>query len=296
MKIVSLSLILILSLGTLEIGAQDAPKPLDVSLGADFSLLNNVPDLRYRREVREDLFGNREPVPAQRYRVLNQNFHLNFLLQNDSSYTSGLQFWVGFRNANGGNDASPSGSEFSGWRVLLRQSFFGGYLLNSLGYGSLQSSYLRLTAKHREYQFRLDFVPDPTAQDPSKSPFFVKVGPEIVAAIGHNPGDTFGVQWGFNMLLRYQTLPIPSLPLSFGLESLFRRHDHYKILGERFRGAGILTLSPQIEWMLVENLWLGFKFHFPVFRPENREEAFSDPELPGLYGNSFQFTVKTASF
>lgn len=272
--------------------------PLAVTLGADFGIFNNVPDLRYKREVINDIFGNRKEVPDQRYRVFTQNFHLNFLLQKDEGYNSGLQLWLGFRNAFGGDESSPAGSELSGFRMLFRQSFFGGYLLNSLGYGLMRSDFLKLIAQHNEFRIRFDYVPNPLAQDPTVSPFFIKIGPEIVTAqtTENSPADSYGFQWGINLLLRYQTLPIPKLPLSFGLETLFRRIDRFEILNERFGGAGLLTLSPQIEWMLVENLWLGMKIHLPVLRPEGREEAFSDPELVGLYGSSFQFTLRTATF
>jgi hypothetical protein len=269
-----------------------------VALGADFAVFNNVPDLRYKREVIQDIFGNRQPVPEQRYRVLTQNFHLDFLLQTEDSYNSGLQVWLGFRNAFGGDESSPSGSEFSGFRALLRQSFLGGHLLNSIGYGLMRSDFLRLNSRHHEYVIRFDYVPDPAAQDPSTSPFFVKIGPEIILTqrTQSEPSDSYGFQWGINTLLRYQTLPHPKLPLGFGLEALFRRIDRYEILNQRFGGAGLMTLSPQIEWQLVENLWIGFKVHAPILRPEDREEAFSNPELPGLYGSSFQFMLRSATF
>jgi hypothetical protein len=269
-----------------------------VALGADFSVYTHVPDMRFKREVIEDIFGNRREVPAQRYGILTQNFNLDLLLQTQEDYTSGLQIWLGFRNAFGGDDSSPSGSEFSGFRTLFRQSFFGGYLLSSLSYGLMRSDFLRLIARHHEYQIKFDYVPDPKAQDPSVSPFFLKLGPEIILTqpTRSETQDSYGFQWGVSALLRYQTLPHPKLPLSLGLESLFRRIDGYEILGVRYGGAGLMTVSPQLEWMLVENLWIGVKWKQPLLRPIDREEAFSNPELGGLYGSSLQFILRSGTF
>lgn len=275
-----------------------AKAPMKIALSAEFGVHNSIPDLRYRRDVYEDALGERRPVPEERYAFLAQNFSLDFLLQNEGTYSSGLQVALGFRNPMSGGDTSPKGTEFTGYRILYRQSFWDGRLLNAFGYGLRRSDFLRLSARHHEYRLRFDYVPDPTALDPNESPFFVRVGPELVFAqpTGPDQSDRYGMQWMVNLLMRYQGFIGPQFPASLGLEGLFRRIDSFEIGNSTEGGAGVLTLSPVLELILLENLWVGFRANLPLLRPTNREEAFSDPEIAGLYGASYQFFLKTATF
>jgi hypothetical protein len=272
--------------------------PVRIALGANFGLFSQVPDLRYRRDVYEDLFGDRKGVPAQRYRFLAQNFNLDFLLQNEGGYSSGLQVAMGFRNAIGGDNTSPEGSEFSGLRIAHKQSFAEGLFLVTLGYGLLQSDLLRLYARHHEYRIRLDYVPNPKALNPLEAPFFVRVGPEVIFAspTGVDRADRYGLQWAMNILVRYQGSLGDDMPASLGLQGLFRRIDFFEIGTTREGGAGLLSLSPVSEFLVMQNLWLGLRLDVPVLRPKGREEAFSDAEIPGLYGGTFQFFLRTATF
>jgi hypothetical protein len=272
--------------------------PVRIALGANFGLFSQVPDLRYRRDVYQDIFGDRKGVPAQRYRFLAQNFNLDFLLQNDGGYSSGLQVWVGFRNAMGGGDESPEGSELSGLRIAHKQSFAEGLFLVTLGYGVLRSDLLRLYARHHEYRIRIDYVPNPKALNPIESPFFVRVGPEVIFAspTGADLSDRYGLQWALNLLVRYQGSFGDDMPASLGLQGLFRRIDFFEIDNTREGGAGLLSLSPVAEFLVMQNLWLGLRLDVPVLRPKGREEAFSDAEIPGLYGGSAQLFLRTATF
>jgi hypothetical protein len=273
-----------------------AKLPFRVALGTQFGLLSNVPDLRYRREVYEDIFGERKGVPAERYRLLTQNFNLDFLLQNEGGYSSAFQVALGFRQTMGSPD--PAGSEFSGFRLAHKQSILSGRILASLGYGLLRSDFLRLAARHHEFRVRFDYVPDPTSLDPAKSPFFVRVGPELIAAVptGEDRADRYGLQWAVHALVRFQGAFGEDLPASLGLQGLFRRISNFTLDGQQEGGAGVLSLSPVTELMVVENLWLGLRMDVPVLRPEGREEAFSDPEIPGLYGNAYSLFLRTATF
>ncbi len=295
--LIGTTLVLCGSLKPLVCAGRDAP-PLRVALNADFGYFANVPDLRYRRDVYEDLLGDRIDVPEERYGFLTQNFSLDFLLQHQDAYTSGLQVALGFRNARGGGESSPSGSEFSGIRTLYKQSFLGGRLLNSLSYGLLRSDFLRLHARHHEYRIRIDLVPQPEALNPLEAPFFVRLGPELIWAdpTGPDRKDRYGLQWALHLLMRYQGQLGEHFPASLGVETLFRRIPNYRIGDTRYGGAGLLTLSPVVELMLLENLWVGLRWDRPLLRPENREEAFSDAELPGLYGSSFRLLLRTATF
>lgn len=296
-------LCLVMSLPSL-VGAQitssegSGKLPVRIALGANFGLFSHVPDLRYRRDVYEDIFGDRKGVPAQRYRFLAQNFNLDFLLQNEGGYSSGLQVAIGFRNAMGGDDTSPQGSEFSGVRLAHKQSFAEGLFLVTFGYGNLRSDLLRLYARHHEYRLRLDYVPNPKALNPMESPFFVRVGPEVIFAspTGEDSSDRYGLQWALNLLVRYQGSLGDDMPASLGLQGLFRRIDFFEIENDREGGAGLLTLSPVAEFLVMQNLWLGLRVDVPVLRPKDREEAFSDAEIPGLYGGTFQFFLRTATF
>jgi len=272
--------------------------PVRVALSANFGLYTGVPDLRYKRDIYEDILGERKPVPAQRYRFISQDFNLDFLLKSEGGYSSAIQVALGFRNAGGGDEESPEGSEFSGYRLSLKQSMAGGRLLSSLGYGLLRSDYLRLHARHHEYRVRLDYVPDPTALNPKDAPFFVRLGPELIYSqtSGADTADRYGLQWAIHALVRYQGALADDMPASLGIESYFSRIDSYEIGDSREGGAGLLALSPVMEFMLMENLWVGLRVAIPLQRPEGREEAFPDAQLPGLYGSSFQFLMRTATF
>ncbi|MEO5668475.1 MAG: hypothetical protein ABIR96_10480, partial [Bdellovibrionota bacterium] len=272
--------------------------PFKIALSAEFGLSTHVPDLRYKRDVYEDLFGERKPVPAQRYSFLAQDFDLDFLIQNENGYSSAFSVMLGFRNAMGGNDDSPKGSEFSGFRLMHRQSFGDGRFLSSLGYGLLRSDFLRLTARHHEYRIRLDYVPNPESLDPLKMPFFVRLGPEAIFAVPTGPDakDRYGFQWAFHTLFRYQGSIASDMPASFGLETVFSRIASFKIDNKLEGGAGLFTLSPVVELMFVKNLWIALRVNMPVLRPVDREAAFPDPQIPGLYGSSVQFTLRTATF
>jgi len=278
--------------------ASSAKGPVKIALGANFGFFTNVPDLRYRRDTYEDIFGERKGVPTQRYGFIAQNFALDFLLQSEGSYSSAFQVALGFKDAMGGDNLSPQGSEFSGMRLSHKMSFFNGRILSSLGYGLMRSDFLRLYAKHHEYRLRLDYIPDPSSLNPVDSPFFVRIGPEVIHAspTGDDVKDRYGLQWAMHLLMRYQGQLSEKIPASLGIQGFFRRIDGFTIDQTKYGGAGLLTLSPVTEIMLIENLWVGLRADIPVLRPIDREEAFSDAELPGLYGTAFGFFLRTATF
>jgi hypothetical protein len=69
------------------VGAQ---APLKVALNANFGLFTNVPDLRFRRDTYEDLLGERQGVPTERYSFLTQNFSLDFCSRTKAATARGF--------------------------------------------------------------------------------------------------------------------------------------------------------------------------------------------------------------
>ena len=280
--------------------SQSAPQqlPFRASLGASFKVIRNVPDLRYARQIINDFLGDRRPVPDERYSLFSQNFHLEFLLNNSDSYSSALKVDLGFRNRLGASSEGPEGSEFYGYRMALRQNLLDGHLQNTLQYGHRRSDVFRLHARHSEFMTELFYVPVPEAMDPEKFPFYLKVGVDLLYAMTTNPdkSDSYDPMWGLIIFLRHHLNVGNAVPIALSLDSQFHRILGYKVTGTKHPAAGLVSVSPQLDLMLVENLWLGFQWNLALLRPENREEAFPNPDLNGLYGSSFAVHLKTSTF
>lgn len=302
-----LSLILVLCLGPGIILVSQAqskenspqnPLPFRASLGANFRIIRDVPDLRNARKIKEDIFGDPIGVPEEKYSLLAQDFHLEFLLNNTDTYSSALKVGLGFRNKLGQSSSGPEGSEFFGYRIALRQNFLNGHLQNTLQFGARRSDLFQLYARHSEFLTELFYVPVPEAKDPSKFPFFLKVGADFLWAPTKAPdnADSYGLTWGAIIFLRRHWNMGGNLPIAISLDTQYHRISSYRVTGTDFPAAGLVSITPQIDLMLVENLWIGFHWQIPLQRPEGREEAFSNSDLAGLYGSSFNFNLKTSTF
>ncbi len=272
--------------------------PFRASLGASFKVMQNIPDLRYAREEVKDIFGERVSVPQERYAIFSQDFHMEVLMSNSDSYSSALKVGLGFRNDLGASESGPEGSEFSGYRIALRQNLLNGYLQNTLQYGHRRSDLFKLHARHSEFLIDLFYVPVPEAKDPSKFPFYLKIGGDLLLASTTNPdrADSYGPTWGAIIFLRRHWNLSDQLPVALSLNSQYHRISSYKVLGSTEASAGLLSVSPQFDIMVVENLWFGVQWNVAVLRPIDREEAFPNPDLTGLYGNGFSVQLKTSTF
>lgn len=270
---------------------------IPLSMGAELQLINNVPDLSYIRDPQEDIFGDPLPVPEERFTLLNQVFHLEFRLQENVDYSSALKASLGFRNTFRGGDSAPDGSEFTGYRISLRQDFLAGHLQSTLRFGHRRSDFFLLQARHNEAFLRLHYSPVP-ADLVSESGFNAKLGISMLKAFPIEPDQTdfYDLAWAIEASIKKIWMVRELYPISLSLDAALNRIANYRIGSTVYRGARSISLSPRLDIMLVENLWIGFFAHIALQRPEGNEQAFPDVELPGLYGNSVGLSLKTATF
>jgi hypothetical protein len=272
-----------------------------LSIGAQVRFQSSVPDLRDRRDPQTDLFGDPVARAGDPYRLLTYLFALDLTLARTPVHSAQLRLSMPFRSASGGSQASPYGSEFGGLQATALNRFFGRFS-TQISYADRRSETFGLLSRHRELSVGAYFETLDTGatsgEGAKPAQFYLRVGPEFAftQTLGVDERDAYGPQRGFSALIRLQTSDGLGFPIALGLETQFRRISAYKVAGKQEGGAGLLTLLPQIEYMVVPGLWVGATFQMPILRPEGREEAFPSPDLAGLYGNSAGLSLRSATF
>lgn len=296
-------LALAFALSSPSVRAQDSAEntpsqgDLPLSMGAELHFIGNIPDLSYIRNPQEDILGDPIPVPEERFTVLNQDFHLELRIQDQENYSSALRASLGFRNTFKGSDNVPDGSEFTGYRVSLRQDFLSGHVQSTLRFGHRRSDFFLLHARHNEAFFRIHYSPVPK-ELVRESGFNAKLGVSMLKAfpIGPDSSDFYDLAWAIEASIKRVWLVQGVYPISLALDASLNRIANYRIGSAVYQGARAIALSPRVDIMLVENLWVGVFGHIALQQPEGNEQAFPNVEMPGLYGNTLGVALKTATF
>ncbi len=264
------------------------------SLGVTVDWLPNVPDIARRRTPRLDEIGNE--VAVENFSVLDSRFHLDFVLFQTANYLGALRASIIFRNAFEREDPVYPSTEYGGHEFSYLQRF-GRFFSLKTQYADRRSQGLRLMSSHHALmnEFLFEIAED---LGKSKDQLYLKVGPNITLAktYGLDRNDIYDPSWGAVAKIRYQTTDPLGFPVAFAVEGLFQRIMGYRLDGIDHGGAGLMTITPEIEYMLSKELWIGAYAHIPTLRPLGREEAFGNGGLPGLYGHSGGTYIKSTSF
>jgi hypothetical protein len=265
------------------------------SLGVTIDFFPNVADISRRRDPLTDSLGN--PVKSEPYSLLDSRFHLDFTWIQTENYTGALRASIQFRNAFERVDPEYPSTEYGGYSLSFVQKF-GKYFQWLIQYHDRQSAGLRLVSSHRAIQNSVFFETAENTANGKASLFYLKVGPNIVftKTYGYDRKDIYDPSWGVHAKMRLQTTDPMGYPIAFAVEGQFQRIMGYRLDNVDHGGSGLMTITPEIESMLSNDLWVGAYYHIPTLRPAGREESFNDPTLPGLYGQSGGFFVKSTSF
>jgi len=187
------------------------------------------------------------------------------------------------------------GSEMGGYEALGRIRLSREFVLRG-GYAQRKSDTLRMHDSHNEYFGKFDFE--------TRSTFASRVavsghgGPEVVMTKGKSTNGVpieYGPQWGALGGLSVDLLLTRDAHFRFSGEFLMRRISSYKVANIEQGGAGLMTITPGVEYLLLDDFWIGAFMELPSARPIGRESVFGNTDLPGLYGKTMGLSLKAAA-
>jgi hypothetical protein len=280
--------------GSSESKAPQSSQQSAASVGVTVVFLPTTPDIARRRDT-TDAAGN--TIEAKSYSVLDSQFHLDFQMNRSEDFSSAIRASLGFRNAFDRMDSEYPSTEYTGYLLAYRQNLSKNFLLD-LRFLDRRSDGLRLTSKHYSIEASLSFEISDSLGESKSSLVSLRVQPNIAASktYGDDAQDIYDPRWGAGAEIKYLSRDGAGFPIAFAIEGLFQRTMGYRLDGQDHGGAGLMTVIPKIESMMSQQLWVGAYVNVPTLRPVGREESFNDPSLPGLYGHSAGFYVKSMSF
>lgn len=84
--------------------------------------------------------------------------------------------------------------------------------------------------------------------------------------------------------------------IRLGSEAFFLRAQSFRSGGFDTGGAGLLAVSPYLEYGLTPDIALGVRYDIAASRPTGREYVFGDPGLAGLYGSGLGVNLRVSTF
>jgi hypothetical protein len=229
-------------------------------------------------------FRQRLEVP-QKIRLTQSSFAFGL-----KSEASELQIAVPLRSLESG-DARQS--EFGGLNALALYSTPIG-LRFGLGYSEIRSSELELVSPHGEALVQLDLELKGTML------------PGVNGSLHLGPRYAYSLKRQ-NSLLEYGPRAALVLDSSILVETgigaievggqlELQRRLGTSLVGIDQGQSGLLGYTAEIEWQLMDALWIGFVFQDSVERPVGREDLLGRTDLPGLYGKSYGATMRAMAF
>ncbi len=278
-----------------------------LSLGMDFRGSRNISDQRLSTQARTAVPTNFNPqpgisapapsaAPSPDYRMSLQQFKaqglINFLSQRGIS--SSLGVGIPWRSVKSDHPTLPQGSEMGGVDVFSKTNILNLQLKG--GYAFRRSDKLNLHDSHPEYYAGIYF--ENKKGLPGRIAVNAMVGPEVAYALGRKIGEnqiTYGPQIGFAGALHIETFFDRDTRFRFGSDIFFRRQNSYSVNSNNQGGVGLLSLTPSLEYLIIDDFWLGVVAEIPTARPVDKESYFGNTELPGLYGKSFGLRLRAAT-
>lgn len=220
------------------------------------------------------------------------NIYLNWLSKR--FITSTLAVGLPWRTVKSGNSLAPQGTEMGGYDVAMVTSLLNFEL--RFGYAQRNSRKLLLHDSHPEFFAGFQF--ENRMALPGRIGLSAYFGPEAALPQGKTLANyqiKYGPQFGFTAGMALETFFDRDARFKLAGDLFFRRTDKYSIGGAEQGGAGLMTVTPALDYLLLDQFWIGAYYELPVAQPKNREQRFGNTELPGLYGPSFGLRLRAAS-
>ncbi len=280
--------------GTSTAESPSSSQQSSASVGVTVGFLPSVPDIARRRDP-TDAAGN--AIEAKSYGTLDSQFHLDFQLSRSEDFSSALRASLGFRNAFDRMDSEYTSTEYTGYMIAYRQNLLKNILLD-VRFLDRQSQGLRLISNHYAVESSVAFEISDSLGEAKSSIISLRVQPNVGVSwtYGTDSNDVYDPRWGVESEIKYLSIDGAGFPIAFSIEGIFQRSLGYRLDGVDHGGSGLMTIIPKIESMMSQQLWIGAYVNVPTIRPAGREESFNDPSLPGLYGKSAGFYIKSMSF
>ena len=195
-----------------------------------------------------------------------------------------LSFLIPLNSVKSTNAAVPSGSEFGGLGINYVGTY-GPSFRYQAGYTDRKSQKLKLHDPYNELSAGAYLEIRENAGDGVAAN--VSVGPEFALPIqtkGSPAIVSYGMQWGARAILSAESGHGTDMNFRWAIDAMLRRSTSYSVVGINQGGAGLFSVTPSLDYALLENAWIGLAAEIPVFRPVGRESAFGNIGLPGLYG------------
>jgi hypothetical protein len=218
----------------------------------------------------------------------------------DSAMRADLEARLPVRTVRAGRSDAATGTEFGGVDVGF-VAIAHKFLQLRGAYADRRSTRLGLHDPLREVSGGLTFVQNERASRENID-IQARVGADARIALGGaTPGlggvsVQYGPAWGVNAQAGLSFNFGEGGIIRLGSEALLRRAKSFRSGGFDMGGAGLLSLSPYLEYGLSPDVALGVRYDHPFSRPAGREYVMGDPGLAGLYGPAWGANLRVSTF
>jgi len=271
------------------LGFRRAPEFVEISFETRFDPL--IKDYRIDSPSRQFSFGE-NPNPGSDFQLIQSDFKLRTLSLKNSDVLFYLLASLPIRNLKSLSKGSISNfaaaeniSEIGGYSAGGRFDYRQWLSLSAL-YSKLQSSQLKLFSQFEKYSLQLELG----NREDMRSDLAFSYALQIERGILKNtsPQTQYGDEWIAKLNLEFDRGVAGFSSLAIGALFTIVRIENFAHASASEGGAGCGAISPYLRYQLSSQIELNAKYHYSFFRPLNREYTFSNPNHPGLFGNSIQ--------
>jgi len=165
-----------------------------------------------------------------------------------------------------------------------------------IGYARRQSPKLFLHDNHAELSGSLAI--EQREYFLGRLSLLLRAVPEIIFASGSNVKGVavgYGPQLGMGGEATLDLYFSNAAHFRFGSEVFYRRIGSFRVDGADQGGASLLSLTPALDYRILDELWVGLCAEVPLQSPAGSERSFGNTDLPGLYGKSFGLRLRATS-
>jgi hypothetical protein len=180
------------------------------------------------------------------------------------------------------------GSEIGGYSAGVNARFFS-FVDFSAHYEEQRSDRLRLVAESRFAGGELGISKTLQVSDNFGLNYRLQAG--IKSPLALNAPVQYGTQRQAKIDLGFKLVVANNSALTLGSTFQLTRTESFRISGRELGGGGLGSVSPYFEYPLTDSIKLGFRYDIAFIKAAGREEIFSDPSLPGLFGKTFSFLL-----